>query len=118
MNNVVCRDSVRDRFKTADIGRDNVTKEHLLLIHKLINSRMMSSDLFEGTLRMTQPYNGEKYLHCCSKQWDKREAVSFNTDGFIGIAGWASDKSVEPIIQGLCDFLDQIGTKSKSDTRG
>ncbi|EGR3229336.1 hypothetical protein ACXHQ0_19485 [Vibrio antiquarius] len=117
MDNVMCRDSIRDRFKAIGIGRDNVTKEQLLLIHQLINSRMMASDLFDGTMRMTEPYNGELYLQCSTKQWDKREALSFNTDGFIGIAGWASDKSVKPILQGLCDFLDQIGMRPNSDTR-
>jgi len=37
-----------------------------------------------------------------------REAVTFNPDGFIGFAGWASDFNAEPIRRAFvrwCDFV-------------
>lgn len=36
-----------------------------------------------------------------------REAVSFNYDGFIGFAGWADDKNVQPILSGFYCWIDE-----------
>ena len=39
-----------------------------------------------------------------TEQWDRREAVSFNRDGFIGIAGWADNANVKPILDALVEW--------------
>jgi hypothetical protein len=46
------------------------------------------------------------FLFVAGPYFDKRECISFNADGFIGFAGWASSENSEPIIKG---FLAAIG---------
>lgn len=41
-----------------------------------------------------------------------REAVSFNSGGFIGFAGWASTENVAPIINGFLAAIDKIKAES------
>lgn len=40
-----------------------------------------------------------------------REAISFNSDGFIGFAGWADDKNVQPFLRAfvlwVVEWLDR-----------
>ena len=54
----------------------------------------------------------EAFIRMMSDYWYNREAVSFNKDGFIGFAGWASDKNVQPVLMGFvkwCDYLTGQG---------
>lgn len=48
------------------------------------------------------------FLFCDGPYFTGREAVSFNSDGSIGIAGWASDNNVQPFLRGFMRWLDEI----------
>ena len=48
------------------------------------------------------------YLYMNSHYFTQREAISFNTDGFIGFAGWADQGNTNPILRAFiswCDYL-------------
>lgn len=49
----------------------------------------------------------EAFLRVDGRYWDGREAVSFNGDGFIGIAGWADDSNVQPFLRALMRWLKE-----------
>lgn len=49
----------------------------------------------------------EAYLRVDGRYWQGREAVSFNADGFIGIAGWADDQNVQPFLRALMLWLKE-----------
>lgn len=49
----------------------------------------------------------EAYLRVSGRYFDGREAVSFNADGFIGIAGWADDGNVQPFVRGLMRWIKE-----------
>lgn len=49
----------------------------------------------------------EVYLRVDGRYWQGREAVSFNADGFIGIAGWADDRNVQPFLRALMRWLKE-----------
>lgn len=49
----------------------------------------------------------EAYLRVDGRYWQGREAVSFNGDGFIGIAGWADDNNVQPFLRGFMRWLKE-----------
>ena len=55
------------------------------------------------------------YQTCSTDQWEGREAVSFNRDGFIGFAGWADSSNVRPILDGVEKWLDFLATEKPSD---
>lgn len=45
------------------------------------------------------------YLCVSASCFRDREAVSFNSDGFIGLAGWASDHNVQPFLRAFMRWL-------------
>lgn len=47
------------------------------------------------------------FMYVKGRHFEERELVSFNRDGFIGFAGWASTTNVEPIINGFMDWLNK-----------
>lgn len=49
----------------------------------------------------------EAFLRVDGRYWQGREAVSFNGDGFIGIAGWADDNNVQPFLRGFMRWLKE-----------
>lgn len=49
---------------------------------------------------------GRAFLFVDGEYFKKREAISFNRDGFIGFAGWASDKDVQPFLYAFIEWVD------------
>ena len=47
-------------------------------------------------------------IRCKADYFEDREAVSFNTDGFIGFAGWADDKNIQPVLAGFEAWIREI----------
>lgn len=45
----------------------------------------------------------------CPGQWNGREAVSFNSDGFIGFCGWADEQNSQPFYRAwrawCCNYM-------------
>lgn len=99
------RDCARLAFKNAGITTENITKNQLSDLRKSINKKMIESGNYNNTYRMRQSVS--KFMFCKTELWENREAISFNRDGFIGIAGWADCGNVKPILDGIADFLEQ-----------
>ena len=80
---------------------------------------MIRSGLFKSSYRcyrrVTFQYSGTDRafggIRCNAFYFERREAVSFNRDGFIGFAGWSDDTNVQPILQG---FLAWVGEMKKA----
>ena len=101
---ITTRDSAREAMQARNITPINVSEKQLLLLWCILNAQLIESDNYKGTLRMNQPVGG-KFMTCKTSQWDKREAVSFNGDGFIGIAGWADRSNIRPFLNGIDQWL-------------
>lgn len=50
----------------------------------------------------------EAYVEVDGPHFNKREAISFNTDGVIGFAGWASSNNSEPFLKAFTKWCDKI----------
>ena len=48
------------------------------------------------------------YLFVNSYYFTQREAISFNPNGFIGFAGWASDNNVRPFVEAFMEWCDYM----------
>ena len=48
------------------------------------------------------------YLYLNSHYFTQREAISFNTDGFIGFAGWADQGNTNPLLRAFLKWCDMI----------
>jgi hypothetical protein len=46
----------------------------------------------------------EAYLFVNGPYFQRRECISFNHDGFIGFAGWASTANAAPILEAFVDW--------------
>ena len=101
------RDGCRQAFADSGIQRDSITKEMAKQLRHLINAEMVSSGLFKGEYRMN-PTRNKHYLACRSFYFSNREAVSFNNDGFVGFAGWADEKNVQPILRGFIRWVSEV----------
>jgi hypothetical protein len=65
----------------------------------------------KGFNTMTIKGETKEFVH-----FDDREAISFNRDGFIGFAGWADSKNVQPFLSAFvkwCDLVSNSQKKSK-----
>jgi hypothetical protein len=77
----------------------------------------MGSGLIHGSFRcnkritwQTNPDGGLRFagLTCRAEYFDKREAVSFNRDGFIGFAGWGDTTNTAPILKGFTRWVAKL----------
>ena len=98
-------DDARVAIKEAGITTDNVTDRQLKQLWYALSARLLESGNYNGTYEMNAP-TGTKFMTCRTEQWDEREAVSFNRDGFIGFAGWADSSNVKPILKAVEDWLE------------
>lgn len=51
---------------------------------------------------------GGIYLYVNSFYFKRRECISFNPDGFIGFAGWASTHNVNPILKAFVNWCNYV----------
>ena len=109
------RNQARAAFDRAGLTYAALTPESMKLLRTLINERMKSSGYMRGTYRCRQratvkqtPHGKYAEVRCKSDYFDDREAVSFNTDGFIGFAGWADDTNIEPVLSGFEAWVHEM----------
>lgn len=109
------RNEARAAFKAAGLTYAVLTKDTMQRLRTLINDRMKESGLIQGTFRckprgiVKQTQWGRfAELRCKADYFDDREAVTFNTDGFIGFAGWADSTNVVPIIEGFKEWVRDL----------
>lgn len=53
----------------------------------------------------------EAYLFVDGPYFKEREAISFNDDGFIGIAGWADSKNVRPFLVAFGQWVEWMANR-------
>lgn len=109
------RDEARALFDSAGLTYAVVTPESLRRLRDLMDQRMRSSGLIQGSFRClsrtplkrsADTFYAE--ILCGAFYFKKREAVSFNPDGFIGFAGWADDQNVQPILEGFAAWVEEM----------
>lgn len=107
------RDEVREYLSKQGITADTITRDQVLSLRKLVNKHLKVSGIYRGTARLRRIGSKYKYLTMKTDQWENRECVSFNSDGFIGFAGWASDTNVRPILDAVVEWVDQHAKRVK-----
>lgn len=48
------------------------------------------------------------FIYVDSNYFKGREAISFNTNGWIGFAGWADEKHVLPFVNAFNKWIDTL----------
>ena len=104
-----------------NVGKD-YAKLNPVLLHRLaaiVDERCRASNSFpmegKSTYRAQREpkikYNGagyvtEAYITCSAFYFSKREAISFNRDGFIGFAGWSDSYNIKPILAAFQHWVE------------
>lgn len=112
------RKEARQAFVDAGLTYDVLTPASMQRLRTIVNDRMKASGVIMGGFRCRQraiikdtPHGRFAELRCRADYFDNREAISFNTDGFIGFAGWADDTNVQPILDGFKAWVAEIASR-------
>lgn len=116
------RHDAREGFKAAGLTYADATPENLRRLRQLINSSMIISGAILGTFRARQrwhvqetPSGTYRELRCKADYFDDREAITFNTDGFIGFAGWADAGNVAPIVTAFNAWVAELSAAKQQE---
>jgi len=96
---------VREELKLFNVEFEKKEGHWIKLLEKKTRGKTPQMSFYsDGSIK-------EFYIHCKGSWFDRREAISFNKDGFIGFAGWASSENVKPFIKAFVKWCDETSGK-------
>ncbi|MEE8423857.1 MAG: hypothetical protein V3S49_04895 [Thermodesulfobacteriota bacterium] len=107
MVKIKTNEQAREAIANAGITTENITEDMLVMLWHRLSTSLRNSGNYNGTYAMNGPV-GDKYMTCKTEQWEEREAVSFNQDGFIDFAGWADISNTKPILSAVEKWLNDL----------
>lgn len=84
----------REIKKSNKVGETSVNTMHM-------SSRIAMKKRTNGTIIKC-------FLYINSHYFTRREAISFNEDGFIGFAGWADQGNTNPLLRAFLRWCDDL----------
>ena len=111
----ITRDEARKLFADYLFDYSDITENDIYALEALIGIKLAEFNEEEGSMQMHLSHRkkdapkvkvGENigqtiesaFIRVDGDYFEGREAISFNSDGFIGFAGWASDRNVQPFL--------------------
>ncbi|WP_434733721.1 hypothetical protein NL154_05475 [Rhizobium sp. YTUHZ044] len=115
------RNEARKTFADSGLTYADLSREDLESLRAVLDKHLKSEATIKGyrmnqRIRIVDWPNGWAALTCSAYYFDKREAVTFGSDGFIGFAGWADDTNVAPILAGFHEWISAT-SEAKADKR-
>lgn len=121
-------DIAREHFKELGLKYWNITKDDIDELHAMLTLMMaetratLTDEPVQSHWKMCRKYkfipiDGDNdgmfaaFLRCDGSYFEKREVISFNSDGFIGFCGWASSKNTKPITDTFMAWCDRIAAR-------
>lgn len=113
-------DEARSYFKEKGLTYGDITEGDILVLTMLLQKELKKSNKAGETsvnITMSSKVDMKKkssgsiiccFLYVNANYFTRREAISFNRDGFIGFAGWADQGNVNPLLRAFlkwCDYL-------------
>ena len=119
---IVCtNDEAREYFKKCDLSYNDITEGDILILSMILNKEIKKSnkcgETSVNTMTLSKKIDIKKntngsikscFLYLNSHYFTRREAISFNINGFIGFAGWADSGNLNPLKRAFlqwCDYL-------------
>lgn len=118
------RDEAREYFKSLNLKYEDITMNDLYKLISILNKNMFDDDIL---VMMNEPiFRGKNkniflkndntissaFLEVKGNYFAKREAISFNQNGFIGFCGWADDKRAKVFTDGFKEWCDYVKNKN------
>lgn len=124
---VVCSNNeAREYFAQKGLTYDDVTEGDILVLVMMLNQEIKKAtkagEMSTSTMHLSAKIDMKKktngaiqtcYLYMNSHYFTRREAISFNRDGFIGFCGWADQGNTNPVLRAFlrwCDYLEEVKT--------
>lgn len=112
------REEARELWIQAQLDHSHLNLGRLQKLRKMIDDEMKASGLIKGSFRVKGQFKAGisikgwwAGLSCKSFYFEKREAVTFNDNGFVGFAGWADDQNVQPILTAFAKWVAWMETE-------
>ena len=119
---LVCtNDEARNYFKKCGLTYNDITEGDILSLVLMINRELKKSnkvgETSVNTMSLSKKIDIKKntngsiiscFLYLNSHYFTRREAISFDKDGFIGFAGWADDGNLNPLKRAFLAWCDQL----------
>ena len=89
----------------------------LMLLNRAIKKSNKAGETSVSTMHMSSKIDMKKrtngtiikcFLYINSHYFTRREAISFNEDGFIGFAGWADQGNTNPLLRAFLRWCDDL----------
>lgn len=119
-------DAARKYFAAKGLTYSDITAGDICVLTMLLNKHVKAAakqgKMSVNTMHMSEKVdckyksNGtliEGYLYINSHYFTRREAISFNEDGFIGFCGWADERNTEPIVAAFMEWCDVLAEQAK-----
>lgn len=119
---VCTNDEARDYFKNKGLTYADITEGDILVLIMLLNKYIKQAnnigETSVNTMSLSKKIDIKKksngtiitcFLYMNSHYFTQRECISFNADGFIGLAGWADIGNLNPIKRAFLEWCDYLG---------
>lgn len=120
---VCTNDQARNYFKDKGLTYDNINDGDILVLVMMCQQELKKSckagETSTSTMRLSEKIDMKRktngsivscFLYMNSHYFTRREAISFNQNGFIGFAGWADQGNTNPLLRAFlrwCDYLTE-----------
>lgn len=113
-----CREFAKQKGITLkSVGLDGVKRLHRILCRHVFSSGLFQDtysvepirqkDIYRDGGKKSAPINSIE-LHVSAHYFTRREAVTFNGDGFIGFCGWSSSENAQPIYAAFIEWCNEV----------
>ena len=117
----------RHYFLDKGLSYHDITEVDILSLLMLLNREIKKSnkagETSVSTMHMSSKISMKKrtngtiikcFLYVNSHYFTRREAISFNEDGFIGFAGWADQRNTNPLLRAFLRWCDDLAAAKEA----
>ena len=117
----------RQYFRDKGLSYHDITEGDILSLLMLLNREIKKSnkagETSVSTMHMSSKISTKKrtngtiikcFLYINSHYFTRREAISFNEDGFIGFAGWADQGNTNPLLRAFLRWCDDLAAAKEA----
>lgn len=124
---VCTTEEARQYFRDKGLSYHDITEGDILSLLMLLNREIKKSnkagETSVSTMHMSSKIDMKKrtngtiikcFLYINSHYFTRREAISFNEDGFIGFAGWADQGNTNPLLRAFLRWCDDLAAAKEA----
>lgn len=124
---VCTNEEARQYFRDKGLSYHDITEGDILSLLMLLNLEIKKSnkagETSDSTMHMSSKIYMKKrtngtiincFLYVNSHYFTRREAISFNEDGFIGFAGWADQGNINPLLRAFLRWCDDLAAAKEA----